>query len=46
MRIAKPVDPRRIAELKKMILDARYVDDAVKNLAQRLTNQIVGHRRR
>jgi len=46
VRIAKPVDPKRIAELKKKIRDARYVDDAVQNLAQRLTNEIVGHQHR
>jgi len=46
VRIAKPVDPKRIAELKKKILDVRYVDDAVQNLAERLTNEIVGQRHR
>jgi len=46
VRIAKPVDPKRIEELKKKIRDSGYVDDAVKNLAQRLTNEIVDKRRR
>ena len=46
MRIAKPVDPKRIEELKKKIRDASYVEDAVKNLAQRLTNEIIGKNRR
>ncbi len=46
MRIAKPVDPKRIAELKKKIRDSRYVDDAVQKLAQQLTNEIVGQRTR
>lgn len=46
MRIAKPVDPERIAELKKKIRDVRYVDDAVQNLAQRLTNELVGQERK
>jgi len=46
VRIAKPVDPKRIEELKKKIRDAHYVEDAVQNLAQRLTNEIVNKRHR
>ena len=46
MRIAKPVDPKRIAELKKKIRDSSYVQDAVQSLAQRLTNELVGRRRK
>ena len=46
MRIAKPVDPKRIAELKKKIRDVRYVEEAIQKLAQQLTNEIVDQRSR
>ena len=44
MRIAKPVDPERIAELKKKIRDNRYVEEAIQKLAQRLSSELVAHR--
>ena len=44
VRIAKKPDPRRIADLKKKIQDAEYVKEAIQKLAQRLTNELIGHR--
>ena len=44
VRIAKKPDPKRIAELKKKIQDAQYVNEAIQKLAQRLTNELVGQR--
>ena len=41
VRIAKKSDPRRIAELKKKIRDDQYVEEAIQNLAQRLSREIV-----
>ncbi len=45
MRIAKPIDPKRIAELKKKILDDQYVEEAIQKLAQRLSSKLVEQRR-
>ncbi len=41
VRIAKKSDPNRIAELKKKINDASYVRDAIRNIAQKLSNELV-----
>ena len=44
MRVAKPIDPKRIAELKKKIRDTRYVEEAIQKLAQRLSSELVDQR--
>ena len=41
VRVARKIDPRRIAELKKKIHDTRYLDAAVYRLAQTLTNELM-----
>jgi len=45
VRIAKKTDPRRIAELKKKIRDAQYVEDAIQKIAQRLSREIIDTRK-
>lgn len=45
VRIAKKSDPKRIAELKKKIRDAQYVEEAIAKLAQRLSSELVHTRR-
>jgi hypothetical protein len=45
VRVAKPVDPKRIAELKKKIRDEEYVQEAIQKLAQRLSRELVEQRR-
>ena len=44
VRIAKKTDPQRIAELKKKIRDAQYVEDAIQKIAQRLSREIIDTR--
>lgn len=41
VRIAKRIDPRRIADLKQLIGDKRYMDFAIHRLAQAITDEIV-----
>jgi hypothetical protein len=41
VRIARKIDPKRIAELKKKIQDTRYLQAAILRLAQTLTNELV-----
>lgn len=45
VRIAKKTDPRRIAELKKKIRDAQYVEEAIQKIAQRLSSEILDTRK-
>ena len=44
IRIAKPSDPKKIAELKKKIHDQMYLSRAIHSIAHTLTNEIV-HRK-
>ena len=41
VRIAKKTDPQRIADLKKKIRDARYVEEAIQKIAHRLSSEII-----
>jgi hypothetical protein len=41
VRIARKIDPKRIAELKKKIHDSRYLQAAILRIAQTLANEIV-----
>jgi hypothetical protein len=41
VRIARKIDPKRIAELKKKIHDTRYLETAILRIAQTLTNELV-----
>jgi len=41
VRIAKKTDPQRIADLKKKIRDAKYVEEAIQKIAHRLSSEIV-----
>ncbi len=41
IRIAKPSDPKKIAELKKKIHDKMYISTAIQSIAHTLTNEIV-----
>ncbi|MDR1931805.1 MAG: hypothetical protein LBQ57_03170 [Spirochaetales bacterium] len=41
VRIARKIDPKRIAELKKKIHDSRYLQTAIMRIAQTLTNELV-----
>lgn len=43
VRIAKKSDPKRIAELKKKINDASYVRDAIRKIAQELSEELIQH---
>lgn len=43
VRIARKTDPKRIADLKKKIRDARYVEDAIQKIAQRLSAEIINN---
>ena len=40
IRIAKHTDPKKIAELKKKINDTKYIDRAIKSIANTLTKEI------
>lgn len=40
VRIAKQIDPKKIAELKKKIHDTGYLDMAIQKLALTLTKEI------
>jgi hypothetical protein len=42
VRVARKIDPKRIAELKKKIHDTKYLDAAIYRIAQTLTNELVG----
>ena len=41
IRIAKPSDPKKIAELKKKINDKKYLDTAIQSLAQTITKEML-----
>ncbi|MFP4382545.1 MAG: hypothetical protein ACLFST_12395 [Spirochaetia bacterium] len=41
VRISKKPDPKKIEELKKKIKDKEYLDDAVKKIAQVLSEEIL-----
>ena len=41
VRIARKIDPKRIAELKKKIHDQRYLEEAILRIAAALTNELV-----
>ena len=41
IRIAKPSDPRKIAELKKKIHDKSYINMAIIKIANTLTKEIM-----
>ncbi len=44
VRVAKPTDPEKIQELKSKINDQKYIQDAIQQLARKLTEELV-HRR-
>lgn len=44
VRVAKPTDPEKIQELKSKINDSSYIQDAIQQLARKLTEELV-HRR-
>ncbi len=39
-RVSREIDKERIARLKKMLYNNRYVDAAVNYIAQQLTNRL------
>ncbi len=41
IRIAKPTDPKKIAELKKKINDKKYLDAAIQTLAHTITKEML-----
>jgi hypothetical protein len=41
VRIAKETDPKRLEQLKDMINDRNYLNQAVQRIAVKLTNEIV-----
>ncbi len=41
IRIAKPTDPAKIKELKQKIDDETYINNAVQQLAQTLTKELL-----
>ncbi len=41
VRVAKPVDPKKLAELKKKIKSQAYLDAAIARLANTLTKEIM-----
>lgn len=41
VRVARPSDPQRLAELKRKINDTDYIDTAIQTIALRLTNELV-----
>jgi anti-sigma28 factor (negative regulator of flagellin synthesis) len=41
LKVAKPSDKERLEELKKRIHDEEYLSDAIKKLAQRLTEDLI-----
>jgi energy-converting hydrogenase A subunit M len=41
VRISKKPDPKKIEELKKKVKDKQYMDDAVRRIAQILTEEII-----
>ncbi|WP_319561366.1 hypothetical protein [Marispirochaeta sp.] len=41
IRIAKPTDPKKIADLKKKINDKKYLDTAIQSLAHTITKEIL-----
>jgi hypothetical protein len=41
VRIAKETDPKRLEELKNMINNSDYLNQAVQRIAVKLTNEIV-----
>lgn len=40
VRIAKPTDPKKLAELKKKIDDKKYLSKAISTIANTLTKEI------
>ena len=44
VRIAKPIDPKRIAELKQKIDNKAYLNFAIKQIAHTLTKELL-HRK-
>jgi anti-sigma28 factor (negative regulator of flagellin synthesis) len=41
LKIAKPSDKDRLEELKKRINDEDYLSDAIKKIAQKLTEDLI-----
>ncbi len=41
VRVAKPTDPKKLAELKKKIRNQSYLDIAIARLANTLTKEIM-----
>ncbi len=41
VRIAKPTDPKRLADLKQKIRDKHYIEMAVARIANTLTKEIM-----
>ncbi len=44
IRIAKPTDPKRIAELKKKINKKQYIDLAISRIANSLTKELMNQK--
>ena len=42
IRIAKPTDPKKIAELKKKIDSKEYLEVAIARIANTLTKELMG----
>lgn len=41
VRIAKPTDPKKLAELKEKIRDREYIETAIARIANTLTKEIM-----
>ena len=41
VRVAKPTDPKKLAELKKKIHDQQYLEIAIVRIANTLTKEIM-----
>jgi hypothetical protein len=45
VRVAKPTDPKKIQELKTKINDHKYIQDAIQQLAKKLSDELVERRK-
>ncbi len=41
IRVAKPTDPKKLAELKEKIHDKKYLEMAIVRIAQTLTKELI-----
>jgi hypothetical protein len=41
IRVAKPTDPKKLAELKVKIHDKKYLDTAINRIANTLSKEII-----